>query len=236
MSDNRKISVSIPSWNRYQQTIDSFAQVLEDERITEVVVVDDASTNDSYEKLCAYFVGHPKVKLFRNEKNLDCYANKHEAALKATGSWIIIFDSDNTLTTAYLDAIYAIPEWNPQTVYQPQFSRPYFDFRKWTGLTITKENVAQYADTHLMTALNAFNLFINREEYLKIWDGSVNPGTSDSIFFNYCWLVSGNKVLITPGLEYNHYIAKDKSGHYETHSHKFVVFHEQLMNEIRNLK
>lgn len=234
--DNRTISIAIPTWNRFQQTIDSFSQILNDDRVSEVIISDDFSTDGSFERLVDYFKNQPKVKVYQTSFNLDCYFNKHRAAELTTSEWCIIFDSDNTLTPEYLDAIFAIHEWDKHTLYQPEFSRPYFDFRSWSGLTITKENVSQYTTTHLMTALNAFNLFINRDEYLRIWDGSVNPITSDSIYFNYCWLVAGNKVLITPNLQYDHYISKDRSGHYETNQHKTVEFHETLMGKIRNLK
>lgn len=232
----RRISISIPTYNRYQLTIDSFAQVLNDDRVAEVVIADDCSTDDSFQKLCEYFKDEPKVELYTSGFNKDCYANKHRAAELATSPQIIILDSDNTLTPPYLDAIYAIPEWNPKTIYQPSFAKPAFDFRKYEGLTLTKENVSEYIDTNLMTALNAMNFFINREEYLRVWDGSVNPGTSDSIYFSLCWLKAGNNIQITPNLHYDHRLHADKSNHYNQHSHKYVQFHQRVMDEIKNLR
>lgn len=231
----RKISIAIPTFNRYQLTIDSFAEVLNDDRVLEIIIVDDASTDGSYEKLRDYFSGNAKVKVFRNLFNRDCYQNKMTAASYTNSEFCIVFDSDNTLTPKYLDAIYAIPEWDAQTIYQPEFAKPCFDFTKYSGLTLTKENVAQYVDTNLMTALNAFNLFINRDEYLNVWDRSVNPGSSDSIYFSLCWLIAGGKIHITPNLQYDHRIHADKSNHYSQNSHKYVAFHEQVMNKIKNL-
>jgi len=232
----RQISVCIPTFQRFQLTIDSFAQVLDDPRIFEIIIVDDASRDGSYEKLLNTFHGNEKVRIFQNTFNLDCYANKHMAAMLADTDWVVVFDSDNTLTKEYLDALYAIPEWNPTTIYQPEFARPHFDFRKWSGLTLFQENVAQYADTHLMTALNAFNLFINRDEYLRVWNGSIDPGSSDSIYFSLCWLKAGGNIFITPNLQYDHRIHADKSNHYSQNSHKYVDFHEKVMQEIRSLK
>lgn len=232
----RKISICIPTYNRYQLTINSFAQVLNDERVSEIIIVDDASTDDSFEKLSDYFLDNDKVTVYGNAFNLDCYFCKHRVAELATNDWVIILDSDNTLTEEYLDAIYAIPEWDEKTIYQPQFAKPHFDFRQWSGLTITRENVSQYANTHLMTALNAMNFFINRDEYLKVWDGSVNPGSSDSLYFSYCWLNAGNKIYITPKLEYDHYISQKNDGHYQTNFHLYVDFHEKLMNQIKQMK
>lgn len=232
----RTVSIVIPSFNRYKSVIDCFSQVLNDGRIESVTIVDDCSTDNSYDKLKEYFKDEPKVKIFRNENNLDCYSNKHRAAELAVGEFICIWDSDNTFDKSYLDALYAIPGWDERTVYQPQFARPYFDFTKHAGLTLTKDNVAQYANTNLMTACNAMNFFINRKEYLEVWDGSVNPGSSDSLYFSYCWLNSGRKILITPNLEYDHFISNKGDGHYQTNFHKYIDFHEDLMNKLRNLK
>lgn len=232
----RKISIAIPTYNRYQQTIDSFAQVLFDERVGEVVISDDASTDDSYEMFYIRFWQNYKVVLSGNNKNFDCYFNKHEAMDLTAFDWVLLLDSDNTITPSYLDALYAIPEWKADTIYQPSFARPHFDFRKWSGLTLTKENVAEYVNTDLMTALNACNFFINREEYLKIWDGSVNPGSSDSIYFSYCWLKAGNKIYITPNLEYDHFIDTDGKGHYQQNSRNFIEFHKQVMEKIKQLR
>ncbi len=231
----RKISIAIPTFKRVEQTVYSFQQVLSDDRVSEVIIVDDASGDGSFAVLRNYFEHEPKVKVYENSFNLDCYMNKHRAMELATEDWAILFDSDNTLTKEYLDAIYSIPKWDAHTIYQPSFSKPHFDFRKWSGLVLTEKNVAQYADTHLMTALNACNFFINREEYLKVWDGNVNPGSSDSIYFSYCWLCTGREILITPDLEYDHFISPKKDGHYQLNSHLYVGFHDRLMQKIKSL-
>ena len=236
MKEARKISIAIPTYNRFDLTVASFAQVLNDERVEEVVIVDDKSTDGSYEKLFERFKYERKVKVFQNDINLDCYANKHRAVKKCTGKWVIIFDSDNVLSKEYLDALYAIEKWDRTVCYNPQFARPCFDFRKWAGLTLTSGNVAEYVGTDLMTSLNAFNLFINRAEYLKEWDGSVNPLSSDSIFFSYTWLNAGNSIYITPGLEYDHKIHPDGSNHFTQNQHKTVDFHKNLMEKIANMK
>lgn len=232
----RKIFIAIPSWNRFQQTVDSFAQVMDDERISKIYITDDASTDGSLEKLQWHFKDSFKVFVYHNPNNLDCYKNKYVSMKNARGEWGILLDSDNTITPEYLDAIYSIPEWGRHTIYQPSFAKPHFDFRQWEGLTLTKENVASYADTHLTTAMNAMNFFIHREEYLKTWDGSVEPGSSDSLYFSKCWLENGNKILITPNLFYEHFIDPEGKGHYQNNSRYYVKFHEELMHKIKQLR
>ncbi len=230
---NRKIGVAIPTFNRFQMTIDSFKKVLHDDRISEICITDDASDDGSFGNLEWFFKNEKKVLLFENENNLNCYANKHQAVLNSASEFLCLWDSDNTFGKDYLDALYAIPEWDEKTIYLPSFPRPYFDAREWSGLMITKENVAQYANTHLMTNLNACNMFVNRYEYLKIWDGSVDPISSDSIYFSFLWLNAGNRILVTPNLEYMHFIDPAGRGHYQTHSHLARGFHDDLMRKIK---
>lgn len=232
---DRKISVCIPTFNRYELLIKAIENVIDDSRISEVVIVDDCSTNGDYEKLISYYTNIQKVKLYRNEKNLDCYRNKHEAMSMATEDWCILFDSDNILTLNYLDTIYGISEWDVSTSYQPVFSRPHFDFRNYSGLTLNNKNVSQFVNTPIMTALNAMNFFINRTEYLSVWDGSVDPVTSDSIYFNYCWLKRGNKIHMLPGLEYDHLI--HSGSHYQNNVNRTQKgFHNSIINNLKNLK
>lgn len=232
----RRISIAVTSWNRFEQTVNSFSQILDDDRVSEVAITDDFSTDDSYDKLKWHFRDVDKVKIYRNSKNMDCYFCKHEAAKNSNSEWLMLIDSDNTFDKSYLDAIYDIPEWGRNTFYQPQFSRPHFDFRKWKGLTITKENVAQYVNTDLMTACNAMNFFINRDEYLKIWDGTKDPVTSDSIYFALCWLRAGNQIRITPNLEYDHFIDPNGKGHYQENYKRTGNFHQVVMDELKQLK
>lgn len=232
----RKIGISIPTWCRYEQTIASFEKVLHDERVESVTIVDDASTDQSYGKLVHYFAKEPKVKLYRNLHNIDCYFNKKEAVWHSNQKWVALIDSDNVIDTSYLDALYAIPEWDSNTIYQPVRPFPHFDFTKWEGLTITRQNVADYVDTHLMTSLNACNHFVHRASYLNTWDGTVNPHTSDSLYFSYCWLHSGRSIYLTPNLSYYHHIADDNSGHYQQNYRKTVKFHAELMQKIREIK
>jgi len=232
----RKISIAIPTYNRFEMTVAAFEQVLQDDRVNDVTIIDDCSTDGSFDKLVTYFENSDKVFVRRNQENLDCYKNKAMAVRYCVNTdWCILFDSDNILTTGYLDTLYNIPEWDTHTIYQPVYSRPHFDFRNYAGLTVTSMNVSQFTETNMMTALNAMNFFINREEYLRVWDGSVDPVTSDSIYFNYCWLVAGNKVYMTPGLEYDHLV--HQGSHYQNNVNRTAKgFHEDIINKLKQLR
>ena len=227
------LSFCVTTYNRFNLTIQSFEKILDDERVSEIVISDDCSTDGSYEKLVDFFKGNEKVKIFRNERNVDCYVNKRIAIELATNKWRILGDSDNVFTKDYLDKIFSY-EWDEKTALMPSFAYPNFCYEQFSGLTIDKHNVAQYFDEPLFeTCCNCANYFVNRDFYLKVWDGSVNPHTADSLYQNYNWLVNDGKIFIVPELQYYHSVHPES--HYILNNHKTGSFHEELKQKYREL-
>jgi glycosyltransferase involved in cell wall biosynthesis len=236
MEDKRTISICIPTYNRVEMTIEAFYDVYEDKRISEIVIVDDASDLEVYEDLKSMTDFFPKVKLYRNLTNQDCYRNKMTAISYATNDWCILLDSDNKIDKTYLDVIFSFPEWPSKTILTPSFAKPTFDFRRYEGLIIGKNNIMSYIDMPLFeTCLNACNYFVNRDEYLSVWDSRIDPVTSDSIYLISRWLEGGNNLYIVPSLHYEHKV--HEGSHYKNNVHRTPTgFHESILNKLRNLK
>lgn len=231
----RSITLAITNFNRYEFLIDSFHQVLEDERISEIVIVDDASDLDIFLKVKSFCDQYPKIKLYHNISNQDCYRNKQIAVSYSSNKNLILLDSDNVIDKSYLDKIFAIDPWDPETIYQPVFAQPHFDFRAYSGITIHKHNVAYYMPLNMFsTALNAMNYFVNRDEYLKVWDGNINPHTADSIYQNYRWLDAGKKILFVDGLIYFHRVHQDS--HYKNNQHKTGNTYQIIENRLKAMQ
>lgn len=227
--DNRKLTVAITSWERYEETLNSFVHVANSHLVEEIVVVDDCSSIELFNRLKVAVEFCPKVKLYRNSINLGCYFNKRRAVELSSNPFVCLFDSDNTLTPEYLEKIYN-ERWVDDTIFAPDFARPIFDYQNFSDVIVTKENVSSYMGQRFFsTALNTCNFFVNREKYLEVFDTSLEPVTCDSIYFNYCWLNAGNKIHILKGLQYEHSV-HDKS-HYKTFLH---LTPNGLMEEIEN--
>jgi glycosyltransferase involved in cell wall biosynthesis len=231
------ISLCIPTYNRTGLLFDSFREVVTDDRVSEIVIVDDCSNDEIFTTVAWFCKDIPKVKLFRNEKNLDCYRNKREAISKATNEWVIIFDSDNVISKSYIDRIenLYVAGLNQNILYQPSFAEPNFNFIKYEGLLLTKDNAGKYMhDYTFQTMLNAMNYFVHRDEYLKVWDGKVDPVTSDSIFQNFNWLNSGNGIYVVPELKYHHRV--HSGSHYQNNVRRTPRgFHEDIVNKLKQL-
>lgn len=229
----KTISICIPTWERVEMTIDSFSNVYNDERVSNIIIVDDASSIETYNKLKLYCDTLPKVKLIRNLTNQNCYLNKYISVSYCPTDYCVLFDSDNILDTNYIDSIYE-HEWDSKTIFAPVWAMPTFDYREFEGITIDKTNVALFVDKPLFTtALNTCNFFVNKDEYLVDFDKQIDPNTSDSIFMNTKWLEKGNKIFFVPNLTYQHTI--HSGSHYQQNAYKGDL-NEKMVEKLRNMK
>lgn len=226
------ITLAITSYNRDTLTLDSFRHVLQDERISEIVIVDDHSSEHYYNTLKILADGRDKVKLYRNENNLGCYHNKRRAVELASNEWVILFDSDNIIRPDYLDAIFKYESWHKDRIYAPSFAKPHFDYRHFD--LIDRMNIrSEISRKNFEAVINTCNFFINRGQYLKVFDQEMSePWTVDTMYFNYCWMKAGGDIQVVPGMHYDHLV--HDGSHYKEHNRK-TTMHNEIMNKLRNL-
>jgi hypothetical protein len=229
----RTISLCLTNYNRLELLLKSFADVYDDERISEIVISDDASDIGIYNDLKRITNTMPKVKLHRNGHNMDCFVNKAISITLATNKYCILLDSDNHIDKSYIDAIYEY-EWQENVALMPDWAMPLFSYTDYSGVVITKENISQYIDKPMLeTCLNCANYFVNREFYLNAFNDSVDPVTSDSLWQNYNWLLNGGKIHIVDGLRYQHLV--HDGSHYKINNSRTGNFKDILIEKIRLL-
>ena len=93
MSLPPKVSIVVPARNAagdIDRLLDALEKLDWPREATEVVVVDDASTDDTRERIAA----HPNVQLVPNEERKGPYASRNIGAARATGDWIAFTDAD----------------------------------------------------------------------------------------------------------------------------------------------
>ena len=206
----RQISLAITHYNRVDLLAKSFEKVINDERISEVVIVDDKSKPSEYTKLLQLCAGKEKIKLFVNEQNLGMSRNKAEAIKLCSNDWVIILDSDNIIDTNYIDKIYSIDKWQDRTIYAPEFAAPNFNYKEYGGLTFSRNNISELIDKPLVDCLfNTCNYFVNKHEYAAVFQPNETIKESDTIYFNYLWLKHGNEIFVVQGMEYQHLVHKN---------------------------
>lgn len=229
------ITVAIPHYNRFAFLQEAISNIVDDPRISEIVVSDDLSIDGSWDLLRNVYQGHPKVRLFRNSKNLDCYANKAAAVRRAEGKWIILLDDDNILKRDYLDRLVSMQPWCEHTVYCPEWAQPHFDYRPYAGVEITRKNVAQYMSRrHFATLLNTANYFFHKDLYLKYWNEKIDPVTADSIYMAMRILEGGDRFFVVPGLQYFHRV--HAGSHYKKNFRRTGMIRREIETRLLNLR
>jgi glycosyltransferase involved in cell wall biosynthesis len=107
-----KISVCIPSYNRarfLRQALESvFSQTLQD---FEVIVVDDASGDDTREVVAA--MGDPRVRYFRHARNRGIARSRNSCLEVARGQYLAWLDSDDRYLPEMLARQSAVLDCHP---------------------------------------------------------------------------------------------------------------------------
>lgn len=200
-----KVSLCITTYNRVDLTLKSFARILNDARVDDIVIVDDYSSDKVFRELSSKCFSS-KISLYRNTENLGMSRNKAKAISFARNEWCIIFDSDNIIDSTYLDALERA-ELFEDTIYMPSAALPNFDFREFSGLLIDQYNVKEYMNTPMFrVALNACNYVVQREKYLATYKHDPTIKGTDTISHNLNHLKAGGSFYIVPGMTYSHLV------------------------------
>lgn len=101
-----KVSVVIPSYNLGRYLPDAVrsvqAQTMED---WEIVIVDDASTDDSLDIASELYLTDSRIRVIRNEENLYLAGALNKGIEEAWGRYIVPLDADNMLAPDCLETL-----------------------------------------------------------------------------------------------------------------------------------
>lgn len=233
------------TYNRYEMTIESFAKVLNDPRIDDIVIMDDASSDGSGLMLFNYFKNNDKVRVFLQATNKGMSKNKHDAISFARNEWVIIFDSDNIIGPDYLDAFFEhaladrrsnFTQHFHKFIFCPDFAKPNFDYRAFSlqeaptyGIYHAKDAARCIIDSRFNCLMNTCNYIVNRDFYLKTYKHNPEHKASDTIWHNYNHLKAGGIFAVVPNMQYEHRV-HDGSGFMQG-----VQYNMQKTEEVRKL-
>jgi hypothetical protein len=222
-----KLSLCIPTMNRYSFLKTNLPQYLANPYIDEIVISDE--TGEDAEQIKRDFTD-PKLKVFVNKKRLGAFLNKEQVVRYASNEWVALIDSDNFAPISYFEAWRAYYQANPlqaTTIYAPSRTIPNsnhagFDYRHFIGKELTKTTYPLLCATldaqqnrWLETILNTGNYIVNAAIYLA----SSDPAYSDLYQSTNAWeaklrtwllLNKGATFVFPPGFEYYH-VAHDGS-------------------------
>ena len=100
-NENIKLSIAIPTYNgaKYiREALDSIIAQLDDiDEEPEIVISDNASTDETPEVIREYQKKYPFIKYFRNEKNMGLDRNLDLIFKRAKGEYVWLLSDDDTL-------------------------------------------------------------------------------------------------------------------------------------------
>ena len=218
-----KLSLCIPTMNRYSFLKTNLPQYLANPYIDEIVISDE--TGEDAAEITRDFTD-PKIKVFVNKERLGAFLNKEQAVRCASNEWVALIDSDNFAPASYFEAWNTYCQANPlqtTTVYAPSRTIPMashsgFDYRHFIGKELTKTTYPLLTKTldkeqngFLECIINTGNYIINRKFYLE----STNPAYSELYSVVRAWeaklrtwllLDKGATYVFPPGFEYYHVV------------------------------
>lgn len=201
------ISLAITNYNRSILLKEAVDKVLNNNFISEIVIMDDASNADIIDYLRKTFQNHPKVKLITRPANVGMHTNKRDAVFYCSNDWVILFDSDNIIDHKYIEAIPAIETLDPEIIYMPEKAKPNFIYTEFIGKVFSVPSTKLYLsrkNAMFDCLLNTCNYLVNRNKYLEVWRFSEFIDAADTIWFLYHWLKVGYKFTVMPNCEYFH--------------------------------
>jgi len=221
----KEITLAIPFYNTSSYFKEAVELSLYNDFVKEVVVNDDGSSQEEWEKLneIVSTLNTDKIKLFRNEVNLGGFRNKYIAVKNSTCDWVYLLDSDNHPAENTLDIIQSIENPDPDICYIPQklmvydhtgyYDEVVYNF-KYEKVGIDEAQDALLKKTKWFDwFLNTGNFVFNREKYLERlqsgFEDKDEPVYACSIAFSYHWISKGGYYKVTPDMEYYHRLRND---------------------------
>lgn len=200
------LTFAVTVYNRYEMLLESFAGIIDDPRIDEILISDDHSEDKYWDKIQQLPKFNQKIKVVRQVSNRGMSENKRDAVFNSKNEWVILADSDNKFTKSYIDALFKLEKLASHIIYCPSFAAPNFDYRKYQGNIYFKSSSFQLLlqETEFSCLMNTANYVVNREEYIKVWASNETVKSADTIWMNYLWLKSGNAFYVVPNMEYTH--------------------------------
>ncbi len=110
------VSVVIPCYNAGERFLEYYKKELSKHRDFEFVVVDDRSTDNSFELLKDNVKGE-NVVILRNEKNCGPGESRNRGIKAATGKYVTFLDADDCFTDDFFDEINGALTLNPDLIF-----------------------------------------------------------------------------------------------------------------------
>jgi glycosyltransferase involved in cell wall biosynthesis len=207
MTNRPDVSVIIPMHNASATVTGVVESFLGIDASVEVVVVDDASTDDSVERVTT--LGRPEVIVERFETNRGAGIARNRGFERATGRYTLFFDSDDeihpgTLTSAIgaLDetgANVAMMPYRYRRGHSPQFDgMNSFDAAAWARYATAARRVARLGDVPQLLGFSNYpwNKLARTDHYRRTGLRYGSTPVHNDVLGHWLTLLDANSILL----------------------------------------
>lgn len=216
------LDVAIPYYCNSNHIAETLSALVANPHINKIVIEDDASPEEDYQKLLRIvaqlsgpkFVSNSKknqIQVIRRPEhlNIGCYENKREL-LKHMSGWTILLDADNILNDTYIQCgIEAIEhsQYNTNVIFAPEcaISFPYSPpetnlmYTKYAGQSIDPSHVLAHftSDNQFICMMNTGNYIVHAPSYCRVITETYDRyfvDTIDVAVANTQWICSRDEV------------------------------------------
>lgn len=214
------ISIITPTYNTGQYLTRYITSILEQDYTDwELIIVDDCSTDGTYESLQAYAKVDSRVKLYRNTSNIGCGLTRRRCIDLAQGDYFAFVDSDDYVDSDFLSTMLAAIERTQSEVaicgtYNHRGDYQYIS-QDLVDVEYTfhgSRSYPEYMSTRWILQYNGNKLFSRRViETITYSDRRFCEDSSTT----YLWLHNADKIVVIPKSLY-HYIKHEGSNSHKT--------------------
>ncbi len=114
-NNNPPISVLMPAYNAEEYIAEAIESILNQTfKDYEFIIVDDCSTDNTWQIIKKYIKKDSRIKAHKNEKNLGIAGNRNKLISMAKGDYVIWQDADDISMPYRLEKQYKFMEENPE--------------------------------------------------------------------------------------------------------------------------
>lgn len=233
--EHLKVSLCIPTMNRWDFLKVNLPRYLENPYIHEIVITDE-NGHDAAQIQQTF--NDSKIRVYVNEQQLGPFLNKRKAVSLAKGPFVCVMDSDNFAPVSYFHAWAKYLDGkhpDEHTIYSPiktipQENHKGFDFTILRGAKITPKNFKHFwrstGPECAETLYNLGNYILSKKlmdttktiSELRYFETKKGP---DVMFQSYMmWTTNNMTLAVVPNMEYQHVV----------HGGSYVVNHQAEMN------
>ena len=148
-------SILIPVYNTEKTLRRTLASVLNQTfKDIEVIIVDDGSTDNSFEILKTYESRDIRIKLFKHEKNFGLLAARYTAMKEAVGKYVLFIDSDDWFELGACQILYNELQKNPVDMLEFGYIREPLGLKQKIGKDFGNRLCALLQNNYMITFWN----------------------------------------------------------------------------------